>query len=170
VRNGPYGVHELNDKIEQELAKQGLINISIAGARHYPGMPVMIGQNDYQLGLFNGDIGILMADENDQLKAMFISDEGQQRGFFPARLPAHEKVYAMTIHKSQGSEFSHTALVLPPLQDATAGINRQLIYTGITRAKHKLDLIVQRSMLIEAMKKTVTRSSGLYQRLEISEP
>jgi len=166
VRKGPYGVNELNDRIEQTLAKRRLIHITVTQSRHYVGLPIMISQNDYQLGLFNGDIGILMLDENQVLKAMFISDDGQVRTFFPARLPAHEKVYVMTIHKSQGSEFSHTALVLPPLQDASAGINRQLVYTGITRAKHKLDMIVQRPMLLDAMKKTVSRSSGLYQRLE----
>ena len=165
VRKGPYGVNELNDKIEQTLSKRRLINITMSKSRHYVGLPIMISQNDYQLGLFNGDIGILMLDDKHVLKAMFISDDGQIRDFFPARLPAHEKVYVMTIHKSQGSEFAHTALVLPPLQDASAGINRQLIYTGITRAKNKLDMIVQRPMLLDAMKKTVSRSSGLYQRL-----
>jgi len=165
VRKGPYGVNELNDKIEQTLSKRRLISITMAQSRHYVGLPIMISQNDYQLGLFNGDIGILMLDEKHVLKAMFISDDGQIRDFFPARLPAHEKVYVMTIHKSQGSEFAHTALVLPPLQDASAGINRQLVYTGITRAKNKLDMIVQRPMLLDAMKKTVSRSSGLYQRL-----
>ncbi|SFD13488.1 exodeoxyribonuclease V subunit alpha [Pseudoalteromonas denitrificans] len=165
VRKGPYGVEELNDKIEQELVKRRLIHITHSQSRHYVGLPIMINQNDYQLGLFNGDIGILMLDENKSLKAMFISDDGQVRAFFPARLPAHEKVYVMTIHKSQGSEFSHTALILPPLQDASAGINRQLVYTGITRAKNKLDMIVQRAMLLDAMKKTVSRSSGLYERL-----
>lgn len=165
VRKGPYGVNELNDKIEQTLSKRRLINITMSQSRHYVGLPIMISQNDYQLGLFNGDIGILMLDDKHVLKAMFISDDGQIRDFFPARLPAHEKVYVMTIHKSQGSEFSHTALVLPPLQDASAGINRQLVYTGITRAKNKLDMIVQRPMLLDAMKKTVSRSSGLYQRL-----
>lgn len=165
VRKGPYGVNELNDRIEQTLAKRQLIHITTAQSRHYVGLPIMINQNDYQLELYNGDIGILMLDDNQILKAMFISDDGQVRAFFPARLPAHEKVYVMTIHKSQGSEFAHTALVLPPLQDAGAGINRQLVYTGITRAKHKLDMIVQRPMLLDAMKKTVSRSSGLYQRL-----
>lgn len=165
VRKGPYGVNELNNKIEQTLSKRCLINITMSQSRHYVGLPIMISQNDYQLGLFNGDIGILMLDDKHVLKAMFISDDGQIRDFFPARLPAHEKVYAMTIHKSQGSEFAHTALVLPPLQDASAGINRQLVYTGITRAKNKLDMIVQRPMLLDAMKKTVSRSSGLYQRL-----
>lgn len=165
VRKGPYGVNELNNKIEQTLSKRCLINITMSQSRHYVGLPIMISQNDYQLGLFNGDIGILMLDDKHVLKAMFISDDGQIRDFFPARLPAHEKVYVMTIHKSQGSEFAHTALVLPPLQDASAGINRQLVYTGITRAKNKLDMIVQRPMLLDAMKKTVSRSSGLYQRL-----
>jgi len=165
VRKGPYGVNELNDRIEQTLAKRRLIKITPNQSRHYVGLPIMISQNDYQLGLFNGDIGILMLDDNQVLKAMFISDDGQIRAFFPARLPAHEKVYVMTIHKSQGSEFAHTALVLPPLQDASAGINRQLVYTGITRAKNKLDMIVQKPMLLDAMKKTVSRSSGLYQRL-----
>ncbi len=162
VKEGVFGVKFLNEQIELALTKKGVIK---PNSRHYLGMPIMITQNDYQLGLFNGDIGILLHDETEHLKAMFISDSGKVNYYFPARLPAHEKTYAMTIHKSQGSEFNHVVIVLPPEGYATAGINRQLVYTGITRAKHKLDLIAHRKTLLQAMGNNLFRTSGLYERL-----
>jgi exodeoxyribonuclease V alpha subunit len=125
----------------------------------------MVSQNDYQLKLFNGDIGILMPDDSGQLKAVFIDEQGNERAFSPARLPAHDKVYVMTIHKSQGSEFSYTAMVLPPLKQASIGINRQLVYTGITRAKQTFELVADKKVLQLAMGKSVSRASGLYERL-----
>jgi exodeoxyribonuclease V alpha subunit len=115
--------------------------------------------------MFNGDIGILLHDENGQLKAVFIDEQGNERAFSPARLPAHDKVYVMTIHKSQGSEFQYTAMVLPPANQASAGINRQLVYTGITRAKQKFELVADKKVLLMAMNKAVSRASGLYERL-----
>lgn len=165
VREGNYGVNKLNSEIEAQLARMGLISPS---HRHYVGMPLMISQNDYQLKLFNGDIGIIMPDDDGHLKAVFMSEGGSTRSFYPARLPAHEKVYAMTIHKSQGSEFLHTVMILPPMQQAKIGVNRQLVYTGITRAKKRFDLIAQPQVLQLAMNKMLTRSSGLYQRLQQS--
>ena len=164
VREGDYGVNNLNHRIEKQLAQQGLITLN-SDQRHYVGMPIMIAQNDYQLKLFNGDIGILMLDENGQLKAVFIDEQGSERAFSPARLPAHDKVYVMTIHKSQGSEFNYTAMVLPPANQATAGINRQLVYTGITRAKNTFELVADKKVLFMAMNKSVSRASGLYERL-----
>jgi exodeoxyribonuclease V alpha subunit len=146
------------------LQQQGLITVS-PNTHHYTGMPIMVSQNDYQLKLFNGDIGILMPDESNQLKAIFIDEQGNQRAFSPARLPAHDKVYVMTIHKSQGSEFSYTAMVLPPLKQARMGINRQLVYTGITRAKNTFELVADKKVLLLAMNKSVSRASGLYERL-----
>jgi exodeoxyribonuclease V alpha subunit len=77
----------------------------------------------------------------------------------------HDKVYVMTIHKSQGSEFSYTAMVLPPLKQASIGINRQLVYTGITRAKQTFELVADKKVLQLAMSKSVSRASGLYERL-----
>lgn len=135
VREGPYGVNELNRRIELKLAQMGLIQPT---GRFYVGMPIMITQNDYQLKLFNGDIGIILRDEQGDLQASFIDEQGNVRRFYPARLPSFDRVYVMTIHKSQGSEFAHTAMILPPIQRAQQGINRQLIYTGITRAKKTL--------------------------------
>ena len=164
VREGDYGVNSLNQRIERVLQQQGLITLS-PNQRHYTGMPIMVSQNDYQLKLFNGDIGILMPDESGQLKALFIDEQGNQRTFSPARLPAHDKVYVMTIHKSQGSEFSYTAMVLPPLKQARMGINRQLVYTGITRAKNTFELVADKKVLLLAMNKSVSRASGLYERL-----
>jgi len=165
VREGDYGVNNLNHRIEKQLAQQGLIALN-PDQRHYVGMPIMIAQNDYQLKLFNGDIGILMLDENAQLKAVFIDEQGSERAFSPARLPIHDKVYVMTIHKSQGSEFNYTAMVLPPANQATAGINRQLVYTGITRAKQTFELVADKKVLLMAMNKSVSRASGLYERLK----
>ncbi len=164
VREGDYGVNSLNLRIERVLQQQGLISVN-PNQRHYTGMPIMVSQNDYQLKLFNGDIGILMPDDSGQLKALFIDEQGNERAFSPARLPAHDKVYVMTIHKSQGSEFSYTAMVLPPLKQASIGINRQLVYTGITRAKHTFELVADKKVLQLAMGKSVSRASGLYERL-----
>ncbi|WP_409425155.1 exodeoxyribonuclease V subunit alpha [Pseudoalteromonas sp. RW-H-Ap-1] len=164
VREGDYGVNSLNQRIERVLQQQGLITVS-PNQRHYSGMPIMVSQNDYQLKLFNGDIGILMHDDSGQLKAVFIDEQGNERAFSPARLPAHDKVYVMTIHKSQGSEFSYTAMVLPPLKQASIGINRQLVYTGITRAKQTFELVADKKVLQLAMNKSVSRASGLYERL-----
>lgn len=164
VREGDYGVNSLNQRIERVLQQQGLISVN-PNQRHYTGMPIMISQNDYQLKLFNGDIGILMPDDSGQLKALFIDEQGNERAFSPARLPVHDKVYVMTIHKSQGSEFSYTAMVLPPLKQASVGINRQLVYTGITRAKQTFELVADKKVLQLAMGKSVSRASGLYERL-----
>ncbi|OHU87793.1 MULTISPECIES: exodeoxyribonuclease V subunit alpha [Pseudoalteromonas] len=162
LREGPYGVEQLNKRIEQVLHARGLIQ---PFARHYAGQPIMVVENDYQLKLFNGDIGILLKDEHMQLKATFIDEQGNLRSFYPARLPRHENVYAMTIHKSQGSEFANTAMILPPIQRSSVGINRQLLYTGITRAKQYFELVAQEQVLLNAMARSVSRCSGLRERL-----
>lgn len=170
VKEGPYGVNALNQRIEQRLHQSGLIDLT---QRQYAGLPIMITQNDYQLNLFNGDIGVLVNYQSNSsasasLKAVFVDEQGHVRDFYPNRLPRHEKVYAMTIHKSQGSEFAHTAMLLPPMQRAHSGINRQLVYTGITRAKQKFELVAQMSVLTLSMSRQLQRCSGLRQRLQTS--
>ncbi|WP_105259078.1 exodeoxyribonuclease V subunit alpha [Pseudoalteromonas sp. T1lg88] len=163
LREGPFGVQQLNQRIEQRLAQQGLIDLR---QRFYLGMPLMISQNDYQLRLFNGDIGIVLPDEDGALKAMFIGSDGTIRAIEPGRLPGFDKVFAMTIHKSQGSEFAHTAMVLPPLGRGGQRLNRQLVYTGITRAKKHIELICDMRTLFHAINQPISRASGLYQRLQ----
>ncbi|MFY8273358.1 exodeoxyribonuclease V subunit alpha [Pseudoalteromonas sp. SSDWG2] len=164
LREGPFGVEQLNQRIEYCLAQKGLIDI---GSKFYMGMPIMITQNDYQLRLFNGDIGILLHDEQGALKAMFVGSDGDIRAFYPGRLPQFDKVFAMTIHKSQGSEFAHTAMVLPPLGRGGHNLNRQLVYTGITRAKKHIEIISDTRTLDYAIEQPIKRASGLYQRLTL---
>ena len=101
----------MNASIEQALAAQGLIKPS---GQYYHGRPVLITANDYTLRLFNGDVGIILFDHKEKgLRAFFPAPEGALRKVSPMRLPQHETAFAMTVHKSQGSEFDHVLLMLP---------------------------------------------------------
>src|SRR5690606_26638852 len=126
----------LNLRVEQELQRQGLID---PPHEWYEGRPVQLTRNDYGPGLMNGDIGIaLMLPGNDGaplLRVAFPRNDGSGgvRFVLPSRLTAVETVYAMTVHKSQGSEFEHTALVLPDALNPV--LTKDLLYTAITRAR-----------------------------------
>ncbi|MGS0730141.1 ATP-binding domain-containing protein, partial [Shewanella sp. 0m-11] len=138
MRAGEYGVEGINQGVTTALAAQGLINPE---QEFYAGRPIIIQSNDYNLGLFNGDIGLILPDSNSatgRLMAHFIQADGSLLKVLPARLPSHETCYAMTVHKSQGSEFSHVSLVLPirPSIAQQQLLSKELIYTAITRAKH----------------------------------
>src|SRR5690606_12740949 len=112
LRRGPWGVEGLNQRIQQTLGRQGLLE-SRSGP-WYPGRPVLVTRNDYGLGLMNGDIGITLATEgNGGLRVAFPAGDGSDRihWVLPSRLKAVETVFAMTVHKSQGSEFTHAALI-----------------------------------------------------------
>lgn len=160
VREGPFGVAHLNRLTEQALASAGLI---APGQAHYPGRPVLILRNDYQLGLFNGDLGILRHDEHGDLRAFFPGEAGTVRAFLPARLPEHETAFAMTVHKTQGSEFARVLIVLP---DASSPVlSRELLYTAITRARDSIELWWSEAALTAALARQVTRWSGLADRL-----
>lgn len=173
IREGYWGVTGLNNLAEDVLSKAGLIS---ANNTHYQpankmnvhlwyvGRPVMITKNSYHLGLYNGDIGLCLSDEDQQLRVYFQTADGIIVDFLPSRLPRHETVFAMTVHKSQGSEFSHTVLALPEYQVPV--VTRELVYTGITRAKNKLTLFADLSMLINAAKQKTVRYSGLVERLQ----
>jgi exodeoxyribonuclease V alpha subunit len=130
----------------------------------YAGKPILITQNDYQLQLYNGDVGILLPDveakENPtQLWAWFIGKENALRRFAPARLPQHEAAYAMTVHKSQGSEFDRVLFILPD-KDA-AVLTRELIYTGLTRARSQVELWWNEALFVKAVARRAQRNSGL---------
>lgn len=119
----------------------------------------MITRNDSALGLFNGDIGITMADSNRQLKVYFMLPEGDVKAVQPSRLPPHDTAWAMTVHKSQGSEFDHTALVLPP--QFSPVLSRELVYTAITRARKQLTIYSDESLFNRAVQSRTLRRSGL---------
>lgn len=167
LREGPFGVSGLNQRIEQALEQAGLIRRE-EHSRWYPGRPVMIMQNDSALGLFNGDIGITLEDRDREgkkrLRVWFDMPDGSVRAYLTSRLPVHETVYAMTVHKSQGSEFAHTLLVLPPRY--TPLLTRELVYTAITRAKLRLSLYAVPEVLRRAVQTRTLRHSGFAARLQ----
>ncbi len=164
LREGPFGVEGLNERIERLLHQQGHIRRPlIYRHRAYHGKPVMISRNDSPLGLFNGDIGIMLTDENHELRVYFRLPDGTIRSIRPSRLPAHETAYVMTVHKSQGSEFAHTALVLP-VQPSPL-VSRELLYTALTRAKQFLTIYSREECVKRAVKTPTQRYSGLSGRL-----
>lgn len=157
LRGGEFGVEGLNAWFENVLK----IRLHRPDREWYPGRPIMIGRNDYQLDLFNGDIGIVLPDpqEPDQLRAYFERSTGGLRSVALTRLPAYEPVFAMTIHKSQGSEFERVLLVLPA-EDSPV-LTRELVYTGVSRAKTQLDIWGSLDSLQRTVQKSVRRASGL---------
>ncbi len=161
LREGKYGVSGLNAAIEQSLMSQRLIS---EDRLWYEGRPVLVTQNSHDLGLYNGDIGIALTNNDGRLRVIFGMPDGTIKTVLPSRLPTHETVYAMTIHKSQGSEFDHAAVVLP--DGFSPVLTRELIYTGITRAKKKLDLFCRKSLLVRATQTSTARLSGLKNRLQ----
>jgi exodeoxyribonuclease V alpha subunit len=169
LRQGPVSTAGLNSIIEQQLSEMNLISTR---QDYYIGRPVLINRNDYNLGLFNGDIGICVDDPIDGLrKVAFLYPDGTEKKLLPARLPPHETCYAMTIHKSQGSEFDHVLIVLP--DDPTLAkmdlLNRELLYTAITRARKSLALFASQDQLVDIVSRRYIRRSGLTQKLSKSE-
>ncbi|SJN56146.1 RecBCD enzyme subunit RecD [Vibrio ruber DSM 16370] len=162
IRDGDFGVTGVNQRIERALSRHQLIRNS--DEPWYEGRPVMITRNDHHLELYNGDIGICMRDPQDErLKVYFEQFDGHVRGFLPSRIPQHETAYAMTIHKSQGSEFDFTLLLLPP--EHTPLLTRELVYTGITRARKQLALFTSPKILQAAVRIKTQRVSGLREKM-----
>ncbi|WP_374051754.1 exodeoxyribonuclease V subunit alpha [Xenorhabdus taiwanensis] len=160
LREGPFGVTGLNQRVEQLLHRKGIITLpQNVESRGYVGRPIMILRNDSTLGLFNGDIGIMLKNQDNELKAYFQLSDGQIKGFQPSRLPQHETAYVMTVHKSQGSEFEHTALVLPTQHSPI--VSRELVYTALTRAREKLTIYANKPVLDKAVATATQRRSGL---------
>ncbi|WP_038183361.1 exodeoxyribonuclease V subunit alpha [Vibrio rhizosphaerae] len=162
IREGDFGVTGVNQRVERALSRHQLIRNR--DEAWYEGRPVMITRNDHHLELYNGDIGICMRDpQDDRLKVYFEQFDGHVRGFLPSRIPQHETAYAMTIHKSQGSEFDFTLLLLPP--DHTPLLTRELVYTGITRARKQLALFTSPKILQAAVRIKTQRVSGLREKM-----
>ncbi|GAB6043930.1 exodeoxyribonuclease V subunit alpha [Endothiovibrio diazotrophicus] len=169
LREGPFGVVRANEGAERALCAAGLIPRRERGdLPWYPGRPILVGHNDYALGLFNGDIGLILPDPqaDGALRAFFPpvgGADGALRRLHPNRLPEVETVYAMTVHKSQGSEFDRLLLILPPAENPLA--TRELLYTGITRARRAVELCAAPNVLEQVARRRVYRTSGLRARL-----
>jgi exodeoxyribonuclease V alpha subunit len=162
LRAGPQGVAALNRGVEAELSRRGLLR---PDAVFYPGRPVLIARNDFGLKLFNGDVGLVLPDPaaGGDLRAFFRLPDGALRSLAPGRLPEHETVFAMTVHKSQGSEFDRVLLVLP--EEPGPVLTRELLYTGITRARNRVRLAATEAVLRWTIERRSQRVSGLRDRI-----
>ncbi len=154
-KRGKFGVAGWNSTIDRKLGTR-------AKGQWYVGRPVMVLVNDYVNDLSNGDIGVICQDNNQQRFAVFSGENGIRR--IPVtKLPPVETVHALTIHKSQGSEYAHTVVVLP-LQPSRI-VTRELVYTGITRAKPHLTVVSTQDVLVHAASTNIRRATGLADRL-----
>jgi exodeoxyribonuclease V alpha subunit len=163
VREGEWGVEGLNGAIEQRLENAGLFR---RGGDWYVGRPVMVTRNDYATGVFNGDIGLTLADpaRPGSLRVYFLEGD-KVRSVLATRLRHVETAYAMTVHKSQGSEFAHTVLALP--KEGGTLLARELVYTGITRASEAFTLVTPGAAVLgEAILRRTHRASGLRGMIE----
>ncbi|WP_205597700.1 exodeoxyribonuclease V subunit alpha [Paraferrimonas sp. SM1919] len=164
LRGGATGVENLNHLIATSLSQSGLIN---SKDYWYHSKPVMVSSNDHSQGLFNGDIGLCLYDSNSErnrLKVYFQLADGSIKAVLPARVPAHETAFAMTVHKSQGSEFDSVYLLLPEKDNPI--LTKELVYTGITRAKSKLTIFGVEDILKRSITKRVQRHAGLVKLLK----
>ncbi len=164
LRRGPWGVEGLNRRVAEALHQAGLIAQTWGW---YEGRPVLVTRNDYSLGLMNGDIGVALlfpepggAADAAKLRVAFRQPDHSIKLVLPSRLTDIETVYAMTVHKSQGSEFAHVGLVLPDKPNPV--LTRELVYTGITRARQWFSLLAPHpDILAQAVGQQVRRSGGL---------
>ena len=162
LRRGLTGAEELNRRIERGLNQLGG---KAGGTDWYPGKAVLIRRNDYNLGLYNGDIGICLPDSDagGALRLWFEAADGSLKSYPPSQLPPHDPAWALTIHASQGSEFEEVAIVLPEIDSRV--LCRELLYTAITRARIKVSLVAVEGIFKAAVEKKTIRYSGLAERL-----
>jgi exodeoxyribonuclease V alpha subunit len=157
-RHGRNGVSDVNHRIEQKLAALKLVHPQ---GPWYCGRPVIITQNDHSLQLYNGDLGICLPSEtqNGKLMVCFQQSNGPIKRFLPSQMPPCETAYALTIHKSQGSEFDEVLIALPDVMHPL--LTKELLYTAITRAKKSVRLATSEAVLKGALKQKTNRTTGL---------
>ena len=169
VREGARGVNAVNERISRQLCKALGLPGGDARSPGYAGRPVMVLRNDPVLRLYNGDIGIALPDPQQpggELRVWFPAAEGDAgglRAIAPVRLPAHQTAFAMTVHKSQGSEFDAVLLLLPAERNRV--LTRELLYTAVTRARLRISLVGGAAVLAAAIRTPTLRRSGLQSRL-----
>jgi exodeoxyribonuclease V alpha subunit len=159
-RRGPYGVSEWSSRVMAWLSAE-LPDLDVE-QRDFVGRPLLVTENDYELGLYNGDTGVIVQGESGQASVAF--ERGRELlHFSPLRLGAAQTVYAMTVHKSQGSQFDTAAVLLP--SSSSRILTRELLYTAVTRARRELILVGSEDAVRRAVERPVARASGLAQRL-----
>jgi exodeoxyribonuclease V alpha subunit len=167
VREGARGMLAVNEHLtrhaRQVLSPQFATSKVDPRSPWYPGRPVMLLRNDYVLRLFNGDIGITLPDDSGELLVYFPDAAGGLRAVAPLRLPEHQTAFAMTVHKSQGSEFDEVLVLLP--QQRSRVLTRELLYTAVTRARHRVLLSGSAQVLAAAIESPTQRHCGLPARL-----
>ena len=163
TRQGTNSVTDLNYRVEQQLARENLITLS---GLWYAGRPVMITQNNPTLHLYNGDIGICLPDTDNanKLRVFFQQADGMVKKYLPARITHCETVFAMTIHKSQGSEFDEVLVVLPELMNPV--LTKELLYTALTRAKKSLKVVAEEPIFKATTLQKIQRVTGLVNKLK----
>lgn len=158
-RKGPWGVETFNRELEQELQKHDLV---LPAQEWYEGRPLMINSNEFSLGLSNGDMGVCKKKDGNSFTAFF-SREGDSVSLPVSRLPAHSTAFSLTVHKSQGSEFDEVLLVLPDVSSKL--LNREMLYTAVSRAKDKVTIVGSGDALAKAITRQIERGSGLKDKL-----
>lgn len=161
-REGQNSVSDLNYRLEKALQNEKYINLSTTW---YVGRPVMITQNNAALQLYNGDIGLCLYDEKGDINVFFPRQNGGYQSYSPARLPNCETVFAMTIHKSQGSEFEEVCVCLPDFYQSI--LTKELLYTAITRAKERIKLVTTKEIFVATVESSITRTTGLVEQFKI---
>jgi exodeoxyribonuclease V alpha subunit len=169
VRKGPWGVNAINQRLTSHFRRTVQHPLD-PGMRSewYPGRPVMVLRNNHVLKLFNGDIGIVLPDAEGTLQVYFPAESGEFRAIPPVRLPDHETAFAMTVHKSQGSEFDEILLVLPAEKNRI--LTRELLYTAVTRARERLSIVANAGVVSSAVETPTKRVSGLLARMRSADP
>jgi exodeoxyribonuclease V alpha subunit len=160
LRSGSFGAAGVNRVLTTILAEYGSFS---PDEPWHPGRAVIVTRNDYARGLYNGDMGIALSGASG-LRVWFDDAEAKLRDFSPAALPAHETAFAITIHRSQGSEYDHVAVVLPPNAEHPL-LSRELLYTAVSRARHRVEIWGTRAALHAAVARRVQRHGGLRERL-----
>jgi exodeoxyribonuclease V alpha subunit len=154
TRRGPHGVETLNRLIERGLAERG----HPKSGEWYRGRPVLVTQNDYDVDLYNGDVGVCFPDDTGGMRIWFQGASGL-RSIAPGKLPPHETAWAMTVHKCQGSEFDSVVFVLPEKESPL--LSRELVYTAVTRARKTVTIYGDVATLTAAVERRSERVSGL---------
>jgi len=164
TRLGKNSVSDITKAVEQSLSSKKLIHLT---GLWYCGRPIMISQNNAALQLYNGDIGICLRDkeQGDQLRVFFQQADGSIKKYLPARIPHCETVFAMTIHKSQGSEFEEVLIILP--ETINPVLTKELLYTAITRAKKTIKLVANADVFSSTVRQKVQRVTGLINKFPI---
>jgi len=164
-RRGLDGAEAMNQAIERALAARELVSLD---EPYYVGRPLLVTENDPSTRLFNGDIGVVVRDRTGAKAALFGADaaepgEGASRLVALSRLPRAETAFAMTVHKSQGSEFDEVVLVLP--QKPSPVLTRELLYTAVTRARERVTIVASLDIVVQAIATPTRRDGGLCARL-----